>query len=267
VRDLAGFANRFFFAIIFIIREHAMQATEARELGRQVAVLLADNQVEAAYALLAPLLDQRMPFRLLDLVGGALGDCPVESSDAFLQTIAAGRSMGGWVVIASGLQPRLPGDLAGTLRRCHAYILQGDLWYVTDILGERVPGPALVQCFDPALRLLADWRFDPNPWVRRAVGVAIHLWTKRAHGDPAKLEQAGLLLDFLAPLLAERQVQAVKGVGWALKTMGKYYPDLLASWLAEQLSRPGLAPTRLMLRKALTYLPPARRRQVLEPPA
>jgi hypothetical protein len=136
------------------------------------------------------------------------------------------------------------------------------VWYATDILGERVPGPALVSNFEAALPLLAPWRQDANHWIRRTVGVAAHFWAKRARGAPEYIPQAQNLLAFLAPMFEERDVDAVKGVGWGLKTLGKYYPDVLTDWLAQQAAdrRPHRA---LMLRKALTFLPPAQQARVL----
>jgi hypothetical protein len=52
-------------------------------------------------------------------------------------------------------------------------------------------------------------------------------------------------------MFEEWEMDAVKGVGWGLKTLGRHYPDLVADWLAQQVGRRHRA---LMLRKALTYL-------------
>ena len=32
-------------------------------------------------------------------------------------------------------------------------------------------------------------------------------------------------------MFEEWEMDAVKGVGWGLKTLGKHYPDLVADWL------------------------------------
>jgi hypothetical protein len=53
-------------------------------------------------------------------------------------------------------------------------------------------------------------------------------------------------------------------VGWGLKTLGRYYPDLMADWLAQQVGRRHRA---LMLRKALTYLSDAQRARATRPGA
>jgi len=226
-----------------------MKTQEAKELGERIAVLVQAGQIAQAYALLSPVLAERTPFSLLGRIGEAIGAGLLEAVNVFLEHVAADKTEGGWVVIASALGGQLDRDPAGAFARCREYIIAADVWYATDILGERVPGPALVANFQPALDLLAPWREDDNRWVRRMVGVAVHFWAKRSRGEFAS--QAEALLAFLEPMFGEWDVDAVKGVGWGLKTMGRHYPDLVADWLAQQVGRRHQA---LMLRKALTYL-------------
>lgn len=229
-----------------------MKTQEARELGDRLAGLVSSQQLGEASGLLDPLLAAKTPFRLLDIIGAHLGSAPPQTVDLFLDRLAGQQTMGGWVVIASALRQRLPLDLPGAFERCQEFVITGDVWYATDAFGERVPGPALVTAFAPALPLLAAWRADPNRWVRRMVGVAVHFWAKHAHGAAVCQPQAGALLDLLAPLFFERDIDAIKGVGWGLKTLGKYYPELVSGWLEHQAGHPHRA---LMMRKATTYLP------------
>ncbi len=236
-----------------------MNPEQARELGDQLLVLITNGKPPAAYAALAPVLTGRTLFRLLDEIGRALGAADLAALDPFLQCVVDGRTMGGWVVVASALGQHLPGDLPGALARCRQTVVTAGRWYGSDILGERVPGPALCAQFEPTLALLAPWRADDNRWVRRTTGVAVHFWAKRSRGAPQLADQAARLLDFLAPLFEEREMDALKGVGWGLKTLGRCYPDLLADWLARQVRRPHRA---LMLRKALTYLSAEQRARV-----
>jgi hypothetical protein len=217
------------------------------------------GQVGEACALLTPVLAVRTPFRLLDHIGEPIGLGPVPEVNAFVEHITAGKTMGGWVVVGTALRQQLGRDLAGVLDRCHRYVALGDTWYATDILGERVPGPALVDDIEQALPLLAPWRGDDNRWVRRAVGVAAHFWAKRSRGRPESGPQAGTLLAFLEPMFEEWDIDAVKGVGWGLKTLGRHYPDLVTDWLARQVVVRKRRHRALMLRKALTYLSVDRR--------
>jgi 3-methyladenine DNA glycosylase AlkD len=231
-----------------------MKTKEARELGKRIAALVQAGQPDKAYALLAPVLAERTPFRLLDRIGEAVGAGPLDATNAFLERVAADRTEGGWVVIGSALGQQLDRDSVDAFARCREYIIVADVWYAADILGERVPGPALVADFQPALDLLASWREDANRWVRRTVGVAIHFWAKRSRGAAEHLVQAEALLAFLEPMFEEWDMDAVKGVGWGLKTLGKHYPDLITDWVAEQIVERQRRHRTLMLRKALTYL-------------
>ncbi|MBU0703298.1 MAG: DNA alkylation repair protein [Chloroflexi bacterium] len=226
-----------------------MKTREARELGARIAALVQIGWIDQAYALLSPVLAERTPFRLLGLIGEAVGGEPLEPVNDFLECIAAEKTEGGWVVIGKALGQQLDRDPAGAFGRCRGYIIAADIWYGADILGERVPGPALLADFQPALALLAPWREDENDWVRRTVGVAAHFWAKRTRGE--RVTEAESLLAFLSPMFEEWQMDAVKGVGWGLKTLGRYYPELMADWLAQQVGRRHRA---LMLRKALMYL-------------
>lgn len=230
-----------------------MKAKQARELGAQIAKLVHQGQTEAACALLSPVLAQRTRFDTLRRIAAPTGAGPLEPVNAFLERVAADRTEGGWVVIARSLEGQLERDLAGAFERCRAFIAAADAWYAADILGEGVLGEALVADFEAALALLAPWREDADPWVRRAVGVAAHYWAKRSRGAAELAPQAEALLALLEPLFEERDMRAVKGVGWGLKTLGRNYPQLMTDWLVQQVlaQRPHRA---IMLRKALTFL-------------
>ena len=232
-----------------------ISAAQARAFGTQVANTLSQHGAAQACLQLNEILCERTPFRLLDLVGAALSQVKPSRVDELLDCIAAQGSEGGWVVIASALHERLPADLAGALRASQAYIIQADIWYGCDIFGERVPGPALLEALHPALDYLSDWRSHPNRWVRRSLGVAVHFWAKRTNGsrqnEPAVFE----LLNFLSPMLEERNIDAAKGIGWGLKTIGRYYPAVAGDWLGEELLMRQRKPLVVVKRKALQYLP------------
>jgi 3-methyladenine DNA glycosylase AlkD len=241
-------------------QEFFVNNQEARELGNRLALLVINRKYDTACDLLCPVLAERTPFRLLDAIGERLGSETPEAVNIFLDRVAAQRTMGGWVVIASALQKKLGRDLPGAFERSRGYVMAADTWYATDTFGERVPGPALVAEFEHAVAMLVSWREDSNRWVRRMVGVAIHFWAKRTKDKPGFRPQAATLLDLLDPMFTEREVDVIKGVGWGLKTLGKYYPDLVAEWLSQQAGRPHRA---LMLHKATLYLPAELRSEVI----
>jgi 3-methyladenine DNA glycosylase AlkD len=238
-----------------------MNTQQARELGAQIAQLIRARKGEKAYGLLKPVLAERTPFRLLEHIGIPVGAVPIKVVNPFLDRIAVAGTEGGWVIIGSALRAHLDRDLAGAHARCRSFIILADTWYATDILGERVPGPALATAFEPALTLLKPWRVDSNRWVRRAVGVSIHFWAKRSQGAAELMDQATTLLALAEPMFEERDRDAVKGVGWGLKTLGRYYPDLVADWLAKQVVHRQRRCRATLLRKALTYLTEEQRRR------
>lgn len=231
-----------------------MNSRQADKLGKQVASLVQTGPPEAAYALLSPILARRTPFRLLGRIGEAVGAGPLPAVNAFLEQIAAAKIEGGWVVIGTALGRQLTRDPAGAFARCRAFVIAADIWYGADILGERVPGPALVADFRPSLGLLSPWREDENRWLRRTIGVTVHFWAKRSRGAAEHTAQAEALLAFLEPMFEEWDMDAAKGVGWGLKTLGRYYPDSVADWLAQQVVQRRRRHRALMLRKALTHL-------------
>ena len=230
-----------------------MKSSEASTLGKQIATLLETKRVEDAYDLLAPTLAQKISFATLDRIGKEIGAKSSPAIKNFLEHVAEKKTMGGWVIIGSALKEQLKIDLPDTLKRCRAFINRADIWYEVDILGERVPGYALMMDFETAITEMSSWRDDPNHWVRRDVGVGVHVWAKRSKGDKQFEPHAKTLLKFLQPMFEEQHIEAVKGVGWGLKTLGKFYPEATTEWLAKQVKSKKKY-RALMLKKAMTYL-------------
>jgi 3-methyladenine DNA glycosylase AlkD len=217
--------------------------------------------------MLLPVLSDRTPFAKLDLIGQAIGDVQEAQTFEFVARVAAGGTDGGWAVVGSALQGQLDGDLRLVLDICRDYIASAEVWYAADILGERVAGSALLMDFKAAIEVLRSWRTDANVWVRRAVGVAVHLWAKRSHGSDEFLRRVEELLHLLEPMFGEWEMAAVKGIGWGLKTLGRHYPDLVAKWLESDIVPAERRHRTLMLRKAMTYLSPAQRARISKPAA
>ncbi len=240
---------------------------EAREFGAQLAILVHAGEMAKAMTLLTPILAQRVKFPLLGEIGKIIGEGPLETTNAFIPHIAATKAEGGWPIIGMALNAQLERDLDGAMERCRGFIIEGDIWYCADILGERVPGPGLLINFQPVLKILKVWRDDENHWVRRTVGIAVHYWTKRAKDTPKAIEQTKQMLNLLEPLFTEREINAVKGIAWGLKTVGRYHPELLTSWLVNDIIPAERQHRAIMLRKALTFLAPEQRQRVTGKPS
>ena len=240
-----------------------MRRQEARRLAQKCLELLAVGEEEAALEALNPLLTAKVPFPILDLVGQVLGERGKKVPQkllAFFDRLVETRAMGAYVIAGRGLIAIHDVDLRLSLARSREYIVWGDTWYVVDIIGERPLGHGFFARFEEAVGLLESFVGDANPWVRRGVGVAVHFFAKRVRDDPVRIKR---LLALLAPLIEERATSALKGIGWGLKTIGRYYPDLLVPFLRQQLATK--RPRKLLLRKATTYLDEARKEGILSP--
>jgi hypothetical protein len=159
-----------------------------------------------------------------------------------------------------GTGPRERGRQPGKVDPRAPVISLAQVWCASDIIGERVAGGALLANLDGALVKLASWRDDPDRWIRRACGAGVHRWAKRVAGSDES--GARRVLDFLAPVAGELETDAIKGIGWGIKTIGRHHPRLVVDWIIAQHHRRGRL-SALMLQKATTYLSEDERRRAL----
>ena len=232
---------------------------DAEAVASKVEALIRKGSLEDALHLLDPLAFRRTKFTILDRVGMRLGQASLGKViflNALDRMISRG-SVGYYVIAGSALAQRLRSNMMICLEKTAQYILIGDDWAKCDSIAERVWGRALVHDFAQAYSYLIKMRTNDNRWIRRAVGVAVHYFAKKRPTATSELKK---LLMLLAPMLVERNRDAIKGIGWGLKTIGKHQPKLVARFLKSHAGR--TCPTNLMLRKAATYLP-ARTKQEL----
>ena len=239
----------------------AISNDEVKQLSVAFAEAAAAGDAAAAIEKLEPLLNSKCPFPKLDLLGKYIGAEAMHDHDGFLRAfdqIVDYQAMGGYVVVGQALVAFLETDFARAMQKSREYIVKGDRWYVCDIIGERSLGSATVEHFDEALPFLKEFLEDGNRWVRRSAGVAVHFFAKSVLDDPEKAQR---LLELLEPYIAERQFDAVKGIGWGLKTLGKTYPQFVVPFLEKYLQNKKHM-SKLMLRKALTYLRSEQRKEI-----
>jgi 3-methyladenine DNA glycosylase AlkD len=235
---------------------------ELQQLDKLFVDKVFNQEPQAAADVLKPLLNTKCSFAKLDLLGRSIGAKAKEHPAIFFSAfdcIVASQAMGGFVVVGEALASILETDFECAMGKTREYIVKGATWYVCDIIGERSIGKGVVTQFDKSLPYLKQFLDDENKWVKRSAGVAVHFFAKRVQHDPQK---AQVLLELLAPHIEEKQVGIVKGIGWGLKTIGKYYPDIAVSFLIGQLKTKKKL-SAFMMRKALTYLPADRKAEVL----
>ena len=187
-----------------------------------------DNEDKFWQVLETELLAHKVKFPLLEFVAETLFGCL--SREAQLKTITGlwGRAEDGSTVVAGKLlQLQLPDGPTQALALAVDGIIKGDTWYHCDHLGERVFGHGLLTQFEAVLPRLREYLGHENSWVRRAVGVAGHYATKK--GLPAPQVQTVLRLLLTEAASSDYQVQ--RGIGWGLKTIAKFHPDMVQAAL------------------------------------
>jgi len=234
---------------------------DADAAASKAEALIRAGDLEKACDILDPLAFGRTKFPILDRVGTRLGEADLGNA-AFLEALdrmISRGSVGYYVIVGSALAQRLGSNMSTCLEKTAEYIVIGENWAKCDSIAERVWGQALVLNFPRAHKYMTKMRNHENRWIRRAIGVAVHYFAKRRPTAKAELD---MLLVLLAPGLGERNRDAIKGIGWGLKTIGKYQPKLLTKFLKSAVRR--AHPTKLMLKKATTYLPTRLKRELEE---
>jgi len=231
-----------------------LSAKEAMKVATKCINYFEAGNMEELWQTLNPILTTKIPFPQLDRIGLVFGkaakSAPLKYIELF-DEIQEGNKMGGYIIVGKALSVLLDIDLRLCLSKAREYLIKGDRWYVCDILGERVYGQALLSNFEETLPHLGRFSRDQNRWVKRSVGVAVHSFVKRTPNDNERIKR---LLELLSLQIEEKDNSAIKGIGWGLKTIGKYQPQLLEKYLRTTLGSKKIS--KLMLRKAATYLEP-----------
>lgn len=238
-----------------------ISSEQIKSLAERVTTSILASHNMTAVETLRSILDGECPFQRLDLLGRRIGEATSNFPKKLmyaLDRIIDYNAMGGFVIVGQALISLLRNNFAEAMGKSREYIVKGDKWYVTDIIGERNIGQALVDYFDETLPWLRKFLDDENRWVKRSAGVAIHFFTKRVPNQPEKTRE---LLNLVGPHIEEKQVDVVKGIGWGLKTIGKHHPDLLVQFLEKQFEAKKKI-SRLMIRKATTYLKKDKRKVI-----
>lgn len=175
-------------------------------------------------------LNQKIKFPLLEwLAVEWMKAMPAERQIEILERIVHFNRIGSYVIAGVILRDRLPVDFGQSLQKARDFTLFGDAWYVCDILAERVPGYALLTRPEqtiPELRVMAR---DDNPWIIRSVGVATHLAVKWGL-EKKFVDQMFQLLLSLADVT---EFHTTTGAGWGAKTIARFHPDLVRTYLPE----------------------------------
>jgi len=170
-------------------------------------------------------LNEKVKFPLLEFCSSKVAQ-EIEYKDQikFCDQIETYKTMGGNVVLGMLLQLRLKTSYEQSLEKATEYIAQADIWYICDIIGERVFGYALLAYPEKTLKYLTHLINHPSEWVVRAIGAGGHFAVKRG------LERgyAERLFPFLLQKSSAKGKEIRQGIGWAAKTTAKFHPEVIA---------------------------------------
>lgn len=144
---------------------------------------------------------------------------------ALLDEIIFRDRIGSYVVAGKALQMHYDQNPELVLRKVKEYMILGDKWYSCDLMGERVFGHAMLIDFENVFPAIKKASMHESIWVVRAVGTGIHYATKKGL-HAAAVED---LFDLLCEQRHRMEFHVKKGMGWAVKTVCKFYPEMVRS--------------------------------------
>ena len=170
------------------------------------------------------ILMRKVKFPLLEFCAEELSSTLSEEEQLpFCDAIHKLGTEGGNVVLGKMLQLRMHEDFERSIEKAVEYIAVADVWYVPDIIGERVFGHALLTNTDAALKNFIRLKEHPVNWVIRAWGAGAHFAVKRGLSS----EQCERLFEQLLSLASHSNREVRAGIGWAAKTTAKFHPEII----------------------------------------
>ncbi|WP_299442919.1 DNA alkylation repair protein [uncultured Aquimarina sp.] len=176
------------------------------------------------------LLTQKVKFPLLEYCGGVFYDRISKNEHiAFCDQIQSLKTEGGNVILGIILQKRLTTHFNESLQKATEYIADADIWYVCDIIGERVFGFSLLTAPDKTIPEIQKLSKHPANWVIRSLGAGIHYSIKKG------LEQdyVNIIFNLLLSLANNSDKEIRQGIGWAAKTTAKFHPNIIENYKTE----------------------------------
>lgn len=153
----------------------------------------------------------------------------------FSDRLVSGRAVGAYVIAGITLQLRLERHYKESFKKAEEYLVEGNRWYVCDIISERVFGHALLHYPDKTVQALNIMLRHKSHWVQRGVGAAIHYAVKK--GLPESFSEQCFQMVLSCGDTADLHVK--KGIGWAAKTIAKFHPGIIKKYEKEIEGLPG----------------------------
>ncbi|NAS31025.1 DNA alkylation repair protein [Flavobacteriaceae bacterium R38] len=170
------------------------------------------------------LLSNKVKFPLLEFCAGAFYEyLPKIEHIQLCDQIQSLRTEGGNVILGIMLQKRLADDFKQSLHKTTEYVADADVWYICDIIGERVFGFSLLHQPEKTIPEIKRLSHHPVNWVVRSLGAGIHYAIKKGlHRD-----HVATVFKILLSKADAKDKEIKQGIGWAVKTTAKFHPDII----------------------------------------
>ena len=170
------------------------------------------------------ILNKKVKFPLLEFCGTKLfQEIASEEHITLCDEIEALKTEGGNVLLGIIMQHRLSVNFAQSLQKTTEYVSKAHIWYICDIIGERVYGYALLHEPDKTIPELKKLVEHPINWVIRSLGAGIHYAIKKG----LLKEYVEVVFLLLLSKANSTDTEIRQGIGWAAKTTARYHPDII----------------------------------------
>lgn len=183
------------------------------------------NGIEAClFTVQHELLESKIKFPLLEYAAENLWEkLTQEDSVGSIPTIRSWDTIGGNVLIGIFLRNMLDRHYQQAIEETVKVTETADIWYICDIIGERVYGSALLNFPDRAIDDYERLVEHKSPWVVRALGAGAHHAIKKG----LSVQQAQQVFRVLLGLAKHKHKEVRQGIGWAAKTTAKFHPCII----------------------------------------
>ncbi len=169
-------------------------------------------------------LKRKVRFPLLEYCAKTLYQKIPESEHIiFCDQIEALHTEGGNVILGMMLQIRLIDNFKQSIEKATEYVSNADVWYVCDIIGERVFGYALLNWPVKTIPEIKRLSNHPANWVIRSLGAGIHYAIKKGLDE----NNVKTVFRLLLSMANTKDKEIRQGVGWAAKTTAKFHPEII----------------------------------------
>ena len=226
---------------------------KSRDIAERLVSFFDENRMYEFWRLIDErLLHYKVAERYLEAVEEVLRRRSIEDPDKWLMICdeIADRQTDSAYHLSSLI---LGGILTQRMKECfdHSRIYLSDTtrWFSSDVYAVHVVCRGLKHDFTNAIRYLYEFANDSSVWVKRCVGIAVHHYAKSVRDMP---ERIAVILDLMKRLIGEKDVRVAKGIGWGLRSIGEFYPDLLVKFAKRNFARKKVS--KLLFRVAVANL-------------